>query len=132
MKAKSSIFHYFDAFPWRDKEQHLNWRKGVFATIRFRTTAKYNATSRKAAIFEISNSFKGLMNKLKEDGFNVATDTLVHPYAFLRNILWISTMTPLWVERANEDYLSQFVIEDSIIKIFSPAWRYLIPSSRLC
>ena len=121
MKAKSSIFHYFDAFlDGGIKSNTSTGGKVYLQRLDSGPIANITLLQEKAAIFEISNSFKGLMNKLKEDGFNVATDTLVHPYAFLRNILWISTMTPLWVERANEDYLSQFVIEDSIInKIFS-------------
>jgi hypothetical protein len=121
MKAKSSIFHFFDSYLDGGVEKSTTTGGKVYLQrLESGPIANITLLQEKAAIFEIANSFKGLMNKLKEDGFNVATDTLVHPYAFLRNILWLSTMTNIWVERPNEEYLNQFIIEPSIIKkIFS-------------
>ena len=136
MKAKSSIFHFFDSYLDGGLENSTTTGGKVYLQrLESGPIANITLLQEKAAIFEIANSFKGLMNKLKEDGFKVATDTLVHPYAFLRNVLWLSTMTKIWVERPNEEYLNQFIIEPSIIKkIFSqPAcnpyfnnWRHNI------
>ena len=121
MKAKNSIFHFYEAYLDGGLESGSTTSGKVFLQrLNSGPVANITLLQEKAAIVEIAHRFKGLINKLKKNKFTPITETLVHPYAFLRNMLWMSTMTPKWLKRGTEEYISQFQIDESVVEsIFS-------------
>jgi hypothetical protein len=120
MKTKNSVFHYFNSYLDGGLTEGTPTGKVYLQRLPSGPISNITLLQQKAAIIDISSAFKGLMKKLERSNFSPITDTLVHPYAFLKNILWISTMTNKWLERGNEQYVKQFEISNTIIeKIFS-------------
>ena len=120
MKTKNSVFHYFNAYLDGGLSEGTPTGKVYLQRLPSGPISNITLLQQKAAIIDISSAFKGLMKKLERSNFKPITDTLVHPYAFLKNILWISTMTNKWLDRGSEQYVKQFEISDTIIeRIFS-------------
>jgi hypothetical protein len=73
----------------------------------------------KAGISEISEGFQEMMSILGTEKFDAITSPLVHPYSFLRNILWLSTMKDRWLSDPSEYYSDRLEIPaDLIVPIF--------------
>ena len=120
MKTKNSVFHYFNAYLDGGLSEGTPTGKVYLQRLPSGPISNITLLQQKAAIIDISSAFKGLMKKLERSNFKPITDTLVHPYAFLKNILWISTMTNKWLDRGSKQYVKQFEISDTIIeRIFS-------------
>lgn len=117
---KGSIHHYYKAYM--DDATSASSPKGKVYIQRLASGPVANITllQQKAAIVEIAESFAGLMDLLKNKRMSVISAPLVHPYSFLRNILWMSTMSLRWTENAKEQYLDMLDIPNEVVEqIFS-------------
>ena len=60
------------------------------------------------------------MELLSQKRFEVIEEPCVHPYSFLRNILWIHTFKDLWVTSPTDTFESSIDIPNDVIKkVFS-------------
>ncbi len=50
------------------------------------------------------------------DGVSTITDTLVNPYSFLRNLLWMSTVRNVWIQESSHEITKVFDIPTNLIK----------------
>jgi hypothetical protein len=76
--------------------------------------------SQKAGFTEVSQKYSHLMELLSQKRFEVIEEPCVHPYSFLRNILWIHTFKDLWVTSPTNTFESSIDIPNDVIKkVFS-------------
>jgi hypothetical protein len=75
--------------------------------------------SQKAGFTEISAKYSQLMRMLSRDKFGVIKGPYVHPYSFLRNILWLHTFKNMWVNGPSSSFTKSLEIpSDVIINVF--------------
>ena len=79
-------------------------------------TASITLMSEQAATIEIVKNFQSVVTKMKHDGLAPVTDTLVHPYSFLRNMLWMSTFRNVWLQKSSTTITNVFDIPIELIK----------------
>lgn len=71
--------------------------------------------SQKAGFTEISEKYSQLMNMLARDKFGIIKGPYVHPYSFLRNILWLHTFKNMWVQGPKNTFDRSLGIPESVI-----------------
>jgi hypothetical protein len=69
----------------------------------------------KAGLTEVSDKFNKLMKKISESKWNAIRKPLVHPYSFLRNILWLPTFMEEWVYEPSKSFVDSMNIPDDVI-----------------
>ena len=79
-------------------------------------TASITLMSEQAATIEIVKNFQSVVTKMKHDGLAPITETLVHPYSFLRNMLWMSTFRNVWLQKSSATVTDVFDIPVELIK----------------
>ena len=79
-------------------------------------TASITLMSERAATIEIVKNFQSVITKMNLDGLSPITDTLVHPYSFLRNLLWMSTFRNVWIQESSHEITKVFDIPTNLIK----------------
>ncbi len=118
--VKSAVNQYFTAFVDGGRSEAPPNGKVYLQRIKSGPIANFTLLQQQAAIVEIAEGFVGLMNKLEREKFKVITSPLVHPYSFLRNILWLSTMKDKWLDNPTEAYRDQLSIPPGVVdSIFS-------------
>ena len=120
-EIKYELNSYYNRFLDGNTTDHTNPNGKIFVQkVQSGPVAHMTLLQERAAIVEIAQEFSGLIADLKINGWKVITDTLVHPYSFLKNMLWLSVMLPKWTSRANSGYTNSFSIPDDVIeRIFS-------------
>ena len=68
-----------------------------------------------AALAEVSEKYSLLMRKISDRKWAEIGDPLVHPYSFLRNILWMYTFVDEWVNKPNKSFSESIDIPDEVI-----------------
>jgi hypothetical protein len=111
-KIEQSVDHYYKDYL------HLKNPKGkVFVQqLDYGPLAHMTLISQKAALVELSTQYKRLMEMLEESKFAVIGGPYVHPYSFLRNILWLNTFQCDWVDDAKDSYSKMFEIPNTVIR----------------
>jgi hypothetical protein len=79
-------------------------------------TASITIMSERAATIEIVKNFQSVVSKMSTHGLAPVTDTLVHPYSFLRNMLWMSTFRNKWLQKPSRSINDVFDIPETLIK----------------
>lgn len=69
-----------------------------------------------AGLAEVSEKFRSLMKKVSERKWAEIGDPLVHPYSFLRNILWMYTFVEEWVNKPTRSFSESIDIPDEVIR----------------
>jgi len=70
----------------------------------------------KSGPIELASAFRDLINKTSKIGLKHITETLIHPYSFLKNILWLSTFRGKWLHGPSPEYSEMFDISSDQIK----------------
>ena len=111
-KIEQSVEHYYKDYL------HLKNPKGkVFVQqLDYGPLAHMTLISQKAALVELSTQYKKLIEMLEANKFAVIGGPYVHPYSFLRNILWLNTFQCDWVEDAKDSYSKMFEIPNTVIR----------------
>ena len=52
---------------------------------------QHHTSPTKRSSTEVSEKFKNLMDKIRQRKWDEIRDPMVHPYSFIRNILWMHT-----------------------------------------
>ena len=71
--------------------------------------------SQKSGVTEISEKYSELMKMLSKDKFGIIKGPLVHPYSFIRNILWLHTFDYAWVSDPTPVFTRSLQIPDDVI-----------------
>ena len=71
--------------------------------------------SQKAGFTEVSEKYSQLMRMLSEEKFGIIKGPYVHPYSFLRNILWLHTFKNMWVNASEKSFDSSMQIPPDVI-----------------
>jgi hypothetical protein len=80
--------------------------------------ASITILNQNAAVLELALNFKKLMAKLEKRKMRPVQETLVHPYSFLRNVLWMSTFRGKWLKnQSTKEYAECFDIPDKVINM---------------
>ena len=69
----------------------------------------------RAGLTEVSDKFTKLMEKISESKWDTIRSPLVHPYSFLRNILWLPTFMETWVHKPSKSFVDSMNIPDDVI-----------------
>ena len=111
-KIEQSVDHYY-----KDYLQLKEPRGKVFVQqLEYGPLAHMTLISQKAALVELSTQYKKLIGMIEVNKFAVIAGPYVHPYSFLRNILWLSTFQCDWVEDAKDSYSKMFEIPNTVIR----------------
>lgn len=79
--------------------------------------ASITLLSQHSAALEVANNFKQLMDLMEKRQFDCIYETLVHPYSFLRNTLWLSTFRGMWLKNgATQEYSEYLDIPDNLVR----------------
>jgi len=113
-KVRESVNNYFT--DYLEVEDHLSTGKVFVQRLDYGPLAHMTLISQKAALVELSYQYQILMSKIEDKRFEIITSPFVHPYSFLRNILWINTFQCEWMESATSSYKKMFEIPTSVIK----------------
>lgn len=77
--------------------------------------AHLTLVSQKTAVTEISSNYSDLMTIIANKRFEAIAGPKVHPYAFIRNFLWLHTFQDIWLEKAQQVFRDELEIPDTVI-----------------
>ena len=117
-KFESSIKSYFGDYLNQNESKNVDENEdfevvaGQTYTQKLTTGPLAHVTiiQQKSGPIELCRSFKKLISGASEEGPSYLIDTLVHPYSYLRNILWLSTFRGQWLHGATSNYSNMFDI----------------------
>jgi len=90
--------------------------KVFIQTLKNGPTASITLMSQRAATIEIVKNFQSVVTKMSNHGLAPVIDTRVHPYSFLRNMLWMSTFRNKWLQKPSRPINDVFDIPTKLIK----------------
>jgi len=74
----------------------------------------------RSAPVETGLQFEAVINDIEKNGLTTIQKSLIHPYSYLRNLLWSSTFRGLWVHDPTLEYDENFRISEAVIRnVFS-------------
>ena len=76
--------------------------------------ASITVLMQKTGSIEIADNVKKVYGDLSARQLSTATKTLVHPYSFLRNILWLTTFHGQWLNEPTAGYLDSFKVPSDV------------------
>ena len=77
--------------------------------------AHLTLVSQQSAVTEVATNYQNLIRKLEKYQFQTITGPCVHPYAFVRNILWMHTFRNVWIHNSTNTYLDSLDITEEVI-----------------
>jgi len=118
-QIEGSISTYFSDYLTQD-ENTYGESKAIGQTFPQKLTtgplAHITIIQQKSGPIELASAFRDLINKTSNIGLKYVTETLVHPYSFLKNILWLSTFRGKWLHGPSPEYSAMFDISSNQIK----------------
>jgi hypothetical protein len=78
--------------------------------------AHLTLVSQKTAVTEISSNYSDLMTIIANKRFDAIAGPKVHPYAFIRNFLWLHTFQDIWLEKAQQVFRDELEIPSTVIE----------------
>ena len=111
-----SVNYYFNEYLL--SEDILGEVKGKTFVQRIKSgpLAHLTLVSQKTAVTEISENYSNLMVLLKSKRFEAVAGPKVHPYSFIRNILWLHTFQDVWLNKAGTGFTDMLEIPKEVIK----------------
>ena len=111
-----SVNYYFNEYLL--SEDKLGEVKGKTFVQRIKSgpLAHLTLVSQKTAVTEISENYSNLMVLLKSKRFEAVAGPKVHPYSFIRNILWLHTFQDVWLNKAGTGFTDMLEIPKEVIK----------------
>ena len=112
MQIKSSIDYFYGNFLRNPGIAG----KAFVQRIETGPLAHLTLVSQQSAVTEISTNYQKLIRKLEQNQFQTITGPCVHPYAFVRNILWMHTFRNVWIHDSTNTYLDSLEITEEVIR----------------
>lgn len=111
-----SVNYYFNEYLLSDDKLGDVKGKTFVQRIKSGPLAHLTLVSQKTAVTEISENYNNLMILLKSKRFEAVAGPKVHPYSFIRNILWLHTFQDVWLNKANNGFTDMLEIPTDVIK----------------
>ncbi len=99
-----SVQYYFQDFLEQEKAAEEQTATGGFFSQHLSSgpLAHLTIVQQGSGPVELSSSFDNLMTTLDRKGVSSISRTLIHPYSFIKNMLWISTFRGQWLSRTSK------------------------------
>jgi len=116
-----SVQYYFQDFLEQEKAADEQTATGGFFSQHLNSgpLAHLTIVQQGSGPIELSASYDNLMTTLDRKGISEVSGTLIHPYSFIKNMLWLSTFRGQWLSRKSKvepRYAESFDIKTGAIE----------------
>ena len=113
-KIESAVNHFYSEYLGTQAEiEHKG--KVFIQPLVSGPLAHLTIISQQAAVTEISKNYSELMNLLKIKKFGAVAGPAIHPYSFIRNLLWLHTFQDQWLNKPTPQFRKMLEIPDEVI-----------------
>jgi len=113
-KIESAVNHFYSEYlGTRADMEHKG--KVFIQPLATGPLAHLTIISQQAAVTEISKNYSELMNIIKTKKFGAIAGPAIHPYSFIRNLLWLHTFQDMWLLEATSQFREMLEVPDEVI-----------------
>jgi hypothetical protein len=113
-KIESAVNHFYSEYLGTQAEMEHKG-KVFIQPLASGPLAHLTIISQQAAVTEISKNYSELMNLLKIKKFGAVAGPAIHPYSFIRNLLWLHTFQDMWLNKPTPQFRKMLEIPDEVI-----------------